>query len=903
MTQTYASLVAAASLILLGQQPRFQSSIDVTPIDVTVVDDHGRPMRNLTTTDFQVRIDGNARKVVSAEWIALTAPAKPPVPLPEGYSSNENAAGGRLIMIAVDESNIGFGRGRGLTRAAAAFIDHLTASDRVAAVGFGVGSASIGFTADRERVKQTIAKMVGQKPGASSLTSHNVALTEALAIANNDSVTTGSVVQRECAGKKGIEFAACQAEVLADAHQDALGAQMGADTALRGLWDVLTGLKSIAGPKTLIVMSEGFVVDNTTGALADIGALAAAAQTSVYALQVDDLGFDITNARMPIASGADRQRMNEGLETLAGASRGALFRIVGDPAGIFDRIESELAGYYLLGVETDPRDRDGKLHPVKVDVPVRGAIVRARRQVLTPSTMPAASASGAHQPSSAAAEVQAARAAVAAGLNAPLLLTSLPLRVVTFSLQGPERGKVQLLIHAEIGTEYTAPSRVSIGYVITDGQGKVVETQGGDVRIAPPMNGVPSPLGYLVGASLPPGDYTLKFVVADGDKAGSVEHPIRAALVDAGSLKLSELMVGDPLDRNDLLRPMIGYKITYGSVQGYIEAYGPEVESVAATYEIASDDRSPALMSADVPGRPGGEGRVLFTRVMPVQTLPPGRYVLRAVVTKGGQPLKTLARAFEVAMAPASASGLGDSPSKDGELFLPIEDAVLAGPFRLDEALKPPMVDPFRARLAPGGKEAFEKGLVFMAAHEYQKAEVSFKAGVQPDAESTAPLAYLAVCFAAAGHDTEAASVWQTSLVDGSAFPQIYAWLADALMRSHDLGAARSVLEEAAAAWPSDARFARPLAMVYATFGRGREAVRTLERYLGDVADAGGGRDPEALALEIEWIYKVHAAGAAVHGRDEDLALARRYADQYSKTRGPKQQLVKQWLDALEHAK
>ena len=82
--------------------------------------------------------------------------------------------------------------------------------------------------------------------------------------------------------------------------------------------------------------------------------------------------------------GQDRQRVDEGLETLADASRGALFRLVGDPAGVFDRIESELAGYYLLGVETDPRDRDGKLHPVKVDVAMRGANVRARRQVLTP---------------------------------------------------------------------------------------------------------------------------------------------------------------------------------------------------------------------------------------------------------------------------------------------------------------------------------------------------------------------------------------------------------------------------------------------------------------------------------------------------------------------------------------
>ena len=112
-------------------------------------------------------------------------------------------------------------------------------------------------------------------------------------------------------------------------------------------------------------------------------------------LQVDDQGFDISSSQISMAPGEDRQRLNEGLETLAGASRGALFKLVGDPAGVFDRIEAELAGYYLLGVETDPRDRDGKQHPVKVEVARRGAIVRARRQVLTPIAAPAASAVGA----------------------------------------------------------------------------------------------------------------------------------------------------------------------------------------------------------------------------------------------------------------------------------------------------------------------------------------------------------------------------------------------------------------------------------------------------------------------------------------------------------------------------
>ena len=40
------------------------------------------------------------------------------------------------------------------------------------------------------------------------------------------------------------------------------------------------------------------------------------------------------------------------------------------------------------------------------------------------------------------------------------------------------------------------------------------------------MNGVPSPLQYVGGASVPPGDYIFKLAVAEGDRVGTIEHAI-----------------------------------------------------------------------------------------------------------------------------------------------------------------------------------------------------------------------------------------------------------------------------------------------------------------------------------------------------------------------------------------
>ena len=558
--------------------PRFQTSVEVTSIDVAVVDDRGKPVASLTPADFNVRVDGNQRRVVTAEWVSLVTPestAPAPPPPPEGYTSNENSSGGRLIVVAVDEPNIRFGGAMGIARAANAFIDRLSPSDRIAVASFGTGAPATVFTADRERVKRVIARMAGQKQASRGVdVGHNIGLTEAMSIYKGDRTTLEQVQNRECltnsAGSNVVQIEMCRTQVEMEAQSLAQQSTHEGDQTLQGLRDLLIGLRAIDAPKTMILISEGFVLTDDLMVM-ELGRLAGEARTSLYALRLDNQMFDIADARTPINPFGDRQTRGEGLETLAGASRGTLFTVTGAEAPIFARIESELSGYYLLGVESDPKDRDGKAHSIRVDVPRRGAIVRSRRQILN-----------------APAEVRAPRTrrqAAAAALSSPLLSTALPLRVASFSLKGPERDKVQLLIHGDIGTDYPSSRPVSFAYVITDQNGRVVDSQASDARLTPIMNGVPSPLQYTGGASLTPGDYTLKFAAVEGDRVGTVEHPIHAALAEASGVTLSELMVGGPTEPGELLRPTVSPTASFGSVHGYVEAYGLQADSVTVKYQ------------------------------------------------------------------------------------------------------------------------------------------------------------------------------------------------------------------------------------------------------------------------------------------------------------------------------
>jgi VWFA-related protein len=902
MTARALSLVLVITVVLaagsLGAQqgdaqpPRFRASVEVTSVDVAVVDSQGKPLAGLTPSDFSVRVDSKVRRVVTAEWVPLatsSAEAKPIARIPEGYSSNENATGGRLIAIAVDEPHIRPGGAAAVVATANAFIDRLSPSDRIAVVSLAIGGAATPFVAQRERdrIKEAIVRMTGQQEQLRT-TSFVVTPSEAMEIAEGNRLVADQVAARECSSFRPgtAAFIQCRQEVENTSYELADQLKRSSDTTIRAMREILQAMQTLDGPKTLILMSEGFSVRDTL-LMNELGSLAASTRTSIYALKLDNQLFEIMNTRGPVINAPGLNIRNDGLEALTAAARGTLFNVTGTGSQLFAHIEAELSGYYLVGVESDPSDRDGKPHAIRIDVQRRGAIVRTRRQLLNvPSDL--------NRP-------RTPRDTVTAGLSAPLLMSALPLRVGTFSLRGPDDAKVQLLMRLDVGTDFTGPQPAAIGYVITDKGGRVVENRTLDATLSPVMAGVPSALQYVGSASLAPGDYTLKFAVVQGDRVGTVEHPVRAVLADFGEVTLSDLMVGGPLDTSNLLRPTVGHTVSFGSLHGYLEAYGPSLGQVEVRYEVAAASDSPALIESTVPTRLVGADRALFTQVISVGRLPAGDYILRAVVRSNGETLKTLTRGFEIA-APAvlmtSAAGAASTPSTSTELFLPVQEGLIARKFGRDQALQPQALDPFMERVPEPTKAAFEQGLTELRSGNYAAAEISFKRAIRPDVDSTAALTYLAATMAAAGRDNDAAGAWQTALVDGEDFPQIYEWLGESLARTRDYAGAQSILEEATGRWPSDTRFSRTLAMLYATLGRGRDAIRTLDRYIAD-----GHAEPDLLLLAVEWIFQAHNNRSVVTSSTADLAMARNYAAKYASANGPNQALVQQWMDYLENEK
>src|SRR5688572_21783731 len=98
--------IAAAVLVLSGaslvaqqaappQTPTFRTGVELVTVDVNVIDRQGLPLRGLEPSDFTVTVAGQPRRVVSAEYVDVTAAQAAMAVRREGaVSTNEGAAVG-----------------------------------------------------------------------------------------------------------------------------------------------------------------------------------------------------------------------------------------------------------------------------------------------------------------------------------------------------------------------------------------------------------------------------------------------------------------------------------------------------------------------------------------------------------------------------------------------------------------------------------------------------------------------------------------------------------------------------------------------------------------------------------------------------------------------------------------
>jgi VWFA-related protein len=398
------------------QTPTFRAAVDLIAVDVQVIrGGNGQPVAGLTPADFDVRIDGRPRRVVSADYVQSAAPRQLPAagglgPTPRNDWPSTTGPG-RTFIIALDSASLRAGDSLPVVRAAAGFIDRVPTNDMVGLVVLPNG-ARVSPTSDRTVVRQALDRVVGTRRSPASsfrlnlievidITSQAGAI-RSLAMARARGGGSGGDVPPSPAGEtlRSVQRRECEGDpecvnlLLADAEQLAQQMEMDARRSLGGLSALLRLLQEYDGRKTVIVMSGGLPSGDRPGGrpdvgdnASDLGEQAARANAVVYALHIDRALRDRVSAQstgvvQETSTARERTIQAKLLADFADPSGGALLTSVADDGEVaLERVLLETSGYYLLGVEPAGLDRDGRLH--RLQVRARGnTTVRSRQWVV-----------------------------------------------------------------------------------------------------------------------------------------------------------------------------------------------------------------------------------------------------------------------------------------------------------------------------------------------------------------------------------------------------------------------------------------------------------------------------------------------------------------------------------------
>ena len=926
--------------------PIFRGGVDLLEVDVNVVDDDGTPVADLIGSDFIVSVDGAPRPVVSAQFVdlrmtGLSSPEAGAAQPDLFYTTNITATRGRVIVVAVDRENIGWGEGRRIMAAAMDFLDTLGPNDKVAFVTVPPPGPYVDFTADHQLVRAALENTVGIGNEITFWSDQfRIGVAEALEINRSQGRSALAIVaiRRLCGTEP--EESECESEVVNNAYIISNEVHRQAELSVTMLEGILDGLSQIEGPKSLIWISEGLTTE-TGVELSGLVSRASGARTTVHVIMLDTIArLDMTQDGPGPSERLDRNMAEMGLHALASFTGGTLQRVISHAEPAFERIERELSGYYLLGVEPLPEDLDGDFHEIDVSVRRRGVTVRGHREFR-------------HRPVdeiSTDIEDRLRRT-----VSSPIAVSDLPLRVATYTYKDPASANTRVLVVTDVERDMFGPADVMFGYQLTRSDGKVAAggTQRATIEaVDGPQGPVLEQLAWFV---VEPGQYRLKLgVVENGGRRGSLEHPVDARQMSGQRFAMGDLvLVTAPADATARVRPPVETRVTDDQLMAYLELYtddSVDLADVRVQIEVDSDTLDEVLVvEVGEPSGSDGEAarlanldgflrvpfvsdpRRVVSAVIGVDLLPEGSYVARAIVTRGGEELGRRTRPFEIERDPNRLAAGGGEPVGDSVVVSVVDfeteaalSMMLSEPaeFQRDTVLAPEVIGFFldvvdrefpnlaattaRMRIGEfdgvadsvfasddtvgaaflGGLESFADGDLERASTQFLIAEVGF-----------APAAfYLGAVHAAAGRDDEAVLAWHRALLADDIAPVEYAVLCDANVRLGNVDQAVPVLHEALVMWPNDDPIRRCLAIAQAISGQHGAALDTVEPYL-----VRHPSDHEALLLAVYSIYAYYEIGG-LFVTSQDRARMAKYAEAYAMSEGPNQAIVSIWAGSVTSA-
>jgi VWFA-related protein len=673
------------------------SDVSAVLVDVVVRDRRGQPVRDLTDADFQVSEDGVPQTIGSFSGVfdsrPVAIPAEPAAAAPSAPAppAGAMAAANGPTVIALVFDRLRPEARKLAVEAARSYVGSKQESDSYMGIfGVDIGLASYaGFTRNTRVLRDALDKMGSR--GSASFNNPD----QKQQRANLDQQAESAKQQMSAAPSAGAEASGAMgtspgAMMLAQMASnmirdfDVMERDQQGYSTTNGLFAIINSLRLLPGRKSLVLFSEGLALPPAVQRLF-IGVIDAAnrANVSIYTMDAAGLRAESTQADIrdelnkTAGAGAGilstnkggaltkdleknedvlRQDPRTGLGQLAQETGGLMFEATNNLRQGFDRIESDLRNYYVLGYTSSNTKLDGHFREIDVKVKRPGVTVAARKGYFA-----VRNAGGG--------PINAWEAPALGALEQKPVPNAFPVRASAFLFPERDRpGLVPVVVSAGTapltfqpaadGKTYTSDFAVLVQFL--DSENRVARKVSQHYEVKGPLSEMErAKQGHVIfyrEPELPAGVYSMETVVYDtpSGKSSVRFSTVEVPKADAGKLRMSSVVLvnraekvdpkerraENPLQVGDLvLYPNLGEPISKSAKElgfyfaAYPAAGAPPVEAVL---ELLQNGTAVAqlplpLAAADANGRIQQVGRVALAQ------LTPGTYDLRVVVKQGSE--------------------------------------------------------------------------------------------------------------------------------------------------------------------------------------------------------------------------------------------------------------------------
>jgi len=703
-----AALLAILALTPAGAQQQqaparadktLNEGVTAVLVDVVVRDRRGQPVSDLSPADFELTEDGTAQKIGS--FTPIFADATPvPAPTPSTPAASTEAVAGSApavnsgpLITSLVFDRLGPESRQIAVQAAQSYLGNKSeASSYIAIFGIDLGLAAYApFTKNVSVLKQALSTMSQRASASFNNAEQRQRKLESDQQASSANQAASSAAAAGGPGASGAMGTAPAAAMLAQMQSnmikdfDVMERDQQGYSTTNGLLAIINALRRLPGRKSLVFFSEGLAVPPAVQRLF-LGVIDAANRANVAIYTMDAAGLRAESEQAKIrdevnraagggtgiqgSSGGSNDPLSKALErnedvlrqdphntlgTLARDTGAVIFDSTNSLRQGFDRIDSDLHNYYLIGYTPTNEKYDGRFRAIDVKVKRPGLTVTARKgyfAVRNPGV-----------------PVDPSEAAALVALTQKPVPNAFPVRAG--ALLFPERtrpGLAPVVVDLKTapltfqpsgdGKTYTSDVTVLVRFIASNNEVAKQISQHYEVK---------GPLDMLDRAKqgeiifyrepeLDAGVYTMETVVHDvpTGKSSVRISTVEVPREDIAALRMSSLVLvkrvekvdakdrrpSNPLLVNDtLIYPNLGETVSKSVKEiGFYFAVYPAQSGPApdATLQLLEDGKAIAELPISLSGA-DKSGRIQQVGRLPLDRIAPGTYELRVIVKQGQQ--------------------------------------------------------------------------------------------------------------------------------------------------------------------------------------------------------------------------------------------------------------------------